>query len=78
MVNVLMSEKKIGVLEYGWLAVQEVKKEKSIQAEDSLAGLMMSNRNEQFNDAYIASELLDHLVSLQIAQLGANRADCRK
>ena len=68
-VNILAREKKIGVLEYGWLAVQEVKKGKFIDAEESLAGSMMSYRNEQFSDAYIASELLDHLVSFQIVHL---------
>lgn len=68
-VNALAPEKKIGVLEYGWLAVQEVKKEKLIDAEASLAGLMMSHRNEQFSDAYIASELLDHLVSFRMVHL---------
>jgi hypothetical protein len=62
-VNILAPDKKIGVLEYGWLAVQEMKKEKFVDAEESIAGLMMSYRNEQFSDAYIASELLDHLVS---------------
>jgi hypothetical protein len=70
-VNALTPEKKIGVLEYGWLAVQEVKKEKFFDAEESLAGLMMSYRNEQFSDAYIASELVDHLVSFPIAHLEA-------
>lgn len=57
----LSNDKRIGVFEFGWLAVQNVKAEKVLDSEESLASLMMSNP-EQFSDAYIASELIDHMV----------------
>lgn len=59
-IGLLATNKKIGVMEYGWQAVQQVKSQKIEDPEESLASLMIS-RNE-FNDAYIASELLDHMV----------------
>jgi len=62
-VRVLSSKRKIGVFEYGWQAVQSVRKEKITDPEESLASLMMSSRNETFSDAYIASELLDHFIA---------------
>ena len=59
---VLRPEKQIGVFQYGWLAVQQAKSHKLFDPDESLVNLMMSNPNEMFSDAYIASELLDHLV----------------
>jgi hypothetical protein len=62
--GILATNKKIGVMEYGWQAVQQVKSQKINDPEESLATLMIS-RNE-FSDAYIASELLDHMVCLPL------------
>jgi hypothetical protein len=60
-VEVFTKTDKIGVMEYGWKAVQAVKVNAIDDPEESLASLMMTN-SEKFSDAYIASELLDHLV----------------
>lgn len=56
----LQNKNKIGVLQYGWQVVQDVKSEKVGDTEESLASFMMSTN--QFSDAYIASELIDHFV----------------
>ena len=60
--GLLGTNKKIGVMQFGWQAVQHVKSQKINDQEESLASLMIS-RNE-FSDAYIASELLDHMVPI--------------
>src|SRR5579859_4065512 len=59
-IGALATNKKIGVMEYGWEAVQDVKSTKMAEAEESLASLMIVDRKDEFSDAYIASELLDH------------------
>lgn len=59
--KMLKTRKEMGVFEYGWHAVQNMKAEKVLDAEESLVSLMMSNK-QQFSDAYIASELFDHMV----------------
>jgi hypothetical protein len=51
---------KLGVLQFGWDVVQNVKAEKIPEPEESLASLMFSAN--EFSDAYIASELIDHFV----------------
>jgi len=50
--------KKIGVIQFGWDVVQNLKTEKMADPEESLATLMFSAN--EFSDAYIASELIDH------------------
>lgn len=67
--TVLRPEKQIGVFQYAWLAVQQAKSHKIFDRDESLVNLMMSNTNEMFSDAYIASELLDHLVRYQKTNL---------
>jgi hypothetical protein len=56
----LATDNTIGVMEYGWTAVQHIKSQKINDPEESLASLMISHN--EFSDAYIASELLDHMV----------------
>jgi hypothetical protein len=73
----LLPEKEVGVMEYGWLAVQKAKSQQILDSEESLVGLMMSNKIHQFSDAYIASELLDHLVYPPV-RLVLSDVDCRK
>ena len=60
LVEMVSTDKRIGVMDYGWQAVQSAKTEKLQDPEESLVSLMMV-RNE-FSDAYIASELVDHFV----------------
>ena len=48
-VTYLVTNKKLS-LGYGYLAVQSVKNERSIDAEECLLELMMTYWNEQFSD----------------------------
>jgi hypothetical protein len=75
--NLIRTKDGIGVFEYGWQAVQRAKSNPSNDPEESLASLMTSNKNETFSDAYIASELIDHMVGIP-DRPWLKGVDCRK
>ena len=69
--KILSGPKEMGVVEYGWHAAKNAKAEKFLDAEESLVSLMLSNE-QQFSDAYIASELFDHMVNSLSSQMCRN------